>query len=131
MYASVSKSFNNCSKEQSSSLGRFKRQSLLDSFDWRDYDAVTPVKDEGECGCCWALSSTGALEGTWKINDGSLPSLSEQNLVDCTSSNQNYCCNGCNCGWMADAFQYVEDNGGIDTESSYSFQSSGGQVKVI
>jgi C1A family cysteine protease len=53
-------------------------ESIPESVDWRDQDAVTPVKDQGQCGSCWAFSTTGALEGIYAIQTGNLVSFSEQ-----------------------------------------------------
>lgn len=96
--------------------------NLPSSMDWRANGWVTDVKDQGQCGSCWAFSAVGAMEGQHANVTGNLTSLSEQNLVDCITNG----CFGCSGGWMNVAMEWVVNNG-IESEEAYPYQGVDGQ----
>ena len=81
-------------KDLKKNIQTFDESNSSMTVDWRAAGAVTPVKDQGYCGSCWAFSSTGALEGKHFIETGNLVSFSEQQLVSCARD-----CLGCDGGW--------------------------------
>jgi len=94
---------------------------IPETFDWVEKGAITPVKDQGHCGSCWAFSTTGALEGIYQITYNKLIGFSEQQLVDCdVGLLRNHGCNG---GLMERAFQWISSNGGLCSESDYPYTS--------
>jgi C1A family cysteine protease len=94
-----------------------------DSVDWVKAGAVTPVKNQGQCGSCWSFSTTGALEGAYFIRYGKLVSFSEQQLVSCDNRQNGGKDMGCNGGLMDNAFSWIEKNGGLCTEADYPYTS--------
>jgi len=99
--------------------------SVPSSVDWRGR-ATLPVKDQGQCGSCWAFSAVAAVEGAEAIKTGNLVSLSEQQLVDCAGGV--YGNNGCGGGLMDNAFTYIE-HFGLDGESGYGYRARDSSCK--
>jgi len=102
----------------------YNGEELADTVDWTTQGAVTPVKDQGQCGSCWAFSTTGGLEGAWQIASGSLKSMSEQQFVDCDTTTSA----GCQGGDMATAFAWAEAKA-VATEASYPYKGVDGTCK--
>ena len=97
--------------------------NIPESVDWVKTGGVTPVKNQGQCGSCWSFSTTGALEGAYYISYGSLPSFSEQQLVDCDNRKNGGKDMGCNGGLMDSAFAWIKKNGGLCSEDDYPYTS--------
>jgi len=101
-----------------------KTDTVLQSMDWVSRGAVTPVKNQGQCGSCWTFSTTGAIEGAWKVATGRLVSLSEQQVVDCASSAGE----GCSGGVPSEAIEW-EENQGICGENEYRYTARDGSCR--
>ncbi|CAL9030313.1 unnamed protein product [Prunus brigantina] len=91
------------------------------SIDWRDEKLVTPVKNQGHCGSCWAFAAVAAVEGSMAWNYGINTSLSEQQILDCSGN-----ADGCKGGFTAAAFDYVIRNGGLNSEANYGYVAKQG-----
>ena len=97
-------------------------RAIPTSKNWVSSGAVTPIKNQGACGSCWAFAVTAAVESAYLISKAKTVDLSEQNVLDC-ASNAKYGNYGCDGGFMDSAFQYIIDNKGIDTESFYPYKA--------
>ncbi|CAJ1978780.1 unnamed protein product [Sphenostylis stenocarpa] len=96
------------------------------SMDWRKRGAVTPIKNQGRCGSCWAFSTVATIEGLHQITTGELVSLSEQELVDCVKGKSE----GCNGGYMEDAFEFIAKKGGLASEAYYPYEDNNKICKI-
>ncbi|KAE9604305.1 hypothetical protein Lal_00002079 [Lupinus albus] len=99
-----------------------KVERVPPSVDWRKKGAVTTIKDQGQCGSCWAFSTVVAVEGINQIKTNKLVPLSEQELIDCDNEENH----GCNGGLMEYAFEFIKQKGGITAESSYPYAAEDG-----
>jgi len=90
------------------------------NFDWRNKSPspVTPVKNQGQCGSCWAFSTTEEIESVWILAGNSRQILSEQQIVDCDSTDD-----GCDGGDTTTAYEYVIQAGGLETEANYPYEA--------
>ena len=105
---------------------KINRRSNADSLDWREKGVVNEIKDQAQCGSCWAFSSIQAVESANAISTGTLQRYSEQNLVDCVTG-----CSGCDGGLMTIAYDHViaNQNGKFNLESDYKYQAAEGTCK--
>jgi len=94
------------------------------TYDWRDHGAVSPVKDQGQCGSCWAFSAMEQVESQWFLSKGSLPLLSAQQLVDCDTVDA-----GCDGGDTPSAYDYIKKAGGLEKQSDYAYTGRDGSCK--
>lgn len=105
----------NSKKPRNLQQGRILTE-LPKSFDWRELGKVSSVKEQGECGVCWAFTSAANLESLYAIKYNKILDLSEEQLLDCDQVN-----NGCDGGNMADAFDYIRKAGGLMSEKDYKY----------
>eukprot|EP00301_Raphidiophrys_heterophryoidea_P019708 c4586_g1_i1.p1 GENE.c4586_g1_i1~~c4586_g1_i1.p1 ORF type:complete len:359 (+),score=83.79 c4586_g1_i1:42-1079(+) len=108
------------------------------SVDWRTKGAVNPIKNQGQCGSCWAFSTVDSYEGQVALKTGKLTSFSEQDLVDCVTGQsipgtRGTCCSGCNGGLMDYGFAYMiaKQAGKDDTEASYPYKAADGTCGFV
>jgi len=116
------------SHQDAAHLGKhvYSGAKLPDSVDWSQQGAVSPVKNQGQCGSCWAFSTVGSLEGRHQITTGKLQQFSEQQYVDCDKA---FGDQGCNGGLMDNAFKYAMQ-ADICTEESYTYTGKGGNCQA-
>jgi C1A family cysteine protease len=109
-------------------LGELELQSeIADSVDWSTNTAVVnPVKDQGQCGSCWAFSAVGTVESAYALAAGKLGSYAEQQLVDCSTNGGSQGCNG---GFNQYGISYIGSTG-IAAESAYPYKATDGTCRA-
>jgi len=100
-------------------------EALPDTFDWRadKRNVISPVKNQGQCGSCWAFSTTENIESMWAMNH-SMQILAPQQIVSCDKEDD-----GCNGGDPPTAYQYVIKAGGMETEADYPYIARDGSCR--
>jgi len=106
----------------------FKHTNLTvdEKVNWIEKGYVTDVKNQGHCGSCYSFAATGALEGQWFAKEAELPSLSEQQIVDCSRRYGNLGCNG---GWYTSSWDYLKDAQGSESEDAYPYKGRQGYCR--
>merc|ERR1719326_1184982 len=104
-------------------------KDVPESLDWRDKGAVNPVKNQGQCGSCWAFSTVANIEGVNFLKTKQLVSLSEEELVDCDTKTGN---EGCQGGLPTQAYaDMIQNKIGLELESDYPYTGSGGKCTAV
>jgi cathepsin L len=104
---------------------QMKAPAVAASVDWRDQGYVTSVKDQKQCGSCWAFGAVASMEAAHFEKYGTTVQMSEQQVVDCDTRNS-----GCNGGWYDTAWKYVNGEGGIETQADYPYTGRDGTCKA-
>ena len=100
----------------------FRMGEIPSTWDWREHEGTTPVKDQGECGSCWAFCSIAAIEGCARINDHEIYDLSEQQMLDCNAYGY-----GCGGGEMSSCYEIFQSYGAVSEEAIPYHASDGAQ----
>lgn len=106
--------------ESNATRVEFSAPNAAPTMDWREKGAITPIKQQGECGSCWAFSAVSAIESYSHLNGGKLIKLSAQQVTSCDMSSY-----GCGGGHTEDAYAYVKQHGGLELDSDYPYTDQG------